>query len=286
MPTKGEKDEFSGTDTTGHEWDGIRELDTPLPRWWLWVWLLCIVWSIAYWIVMPAWPGLTGHSAGVIGYSQRAIVAQRIVEAQDARSEVAARVASAPLDQIEQDPELLTFALAAGESAFSVNCVQCHGSGGVGAKGFPSLIDDAWIWGGTLDDIETTLLVGIRADHPDTRDNAMPAFLTDELLTGAEIRDVSRYVQSLSSGASSRGDGATLYADNCAVCHGDNGEGSAELGSPRLSDSIWIYGGDLESIIQTVSRSRAGVMPAWDERLDQATIRSLAVYVHSLGGGS
>lgn len=285
MPTKGEKDEFSGTDTTGHEWDGIRELDTPLPRWWLWVWLLCIVWAIAYWVVMPAWPGISGHSAGVIGYSQRATVAQRVVEAREARSEVAARIVSSPLDQIEQDPELLTFALAAGQSAFAVNCVQCHGGGGVGAKGFPSLIDDAWIWGGTLDDIEQTLLVGIRAEHPDTRDNAMPAFLTDELLSEAEIRDVARYVQSLSVGGTSRGDGATLYADNCAVCHGDAGEGIADLGAPRLSDSIWVYGGDLESIIQSISRSRAGVMPSWDGRLDQATLRSLAVYVHSLGGG-
>lgn len=285
MPTKGEKDEFSGTETTGHVWDGIRELNTPLPRWWLWVWLGCIVWAIGYWIVMPAWPGITGHSEGVLGYSQRAIVAQQLIDAREARSEVAAKVASAPLGRIEQDPELLTFALAAGQSAFAVNCVQCHGGGGVGAKGFPSLIDDAWIWGGTLDEIEHTLLVGIRADHPDTRDNAMPAFLTDELLTESEVRDVSRYVQALSTGGTARGNGETLYAENCSVCHGDNGEGNFELGSPRLSDGIWIYGGDLDSIIETVSKSRAGVMPAWDGRLDQATLRSLAVYVHSLGGG-
>ena len=285
MPTKGEKDEFSGTETTGHEWDGIRELNTPIPRWWLWVWAISIVWSIAYWIVMPAWPGITGHSAGVIGYSQRSVVAQQIVEARDARSDVAARVASAPIDAIERNAELLTYALAAGQSAFAVNCVQCHGGGGVGAKGFPSLIDDAWIWGGTLDDIQRTLAVGIRSDHPDTRDNAMPAFLTDELLFESEIRDVARYVQSLSIGGTPRGDGATIFADNCAVCHGDRGEGNAELGAPRLSDAIWLYGGDLESIIQTVSRSRAGVMPAWESRLEQATLRSLAIYVHSLGGG-
>ncbi|MEQ8248124.1 MAG: cytochrome-c oxidase, cbb3-type subunit III [Alphaproteobacteria bacterium] len=285
MPTKGEKDEFSGIETTGHEWDGIRELDNPLPRWWVWVWAISIVWAIAYWIVMPAWPGLTGHTSGVIGYSQRAIVAQRIDDAKTARGPIAARVAAAPLDQIERDPELLTFALAAGASAFSVNCVQCHGSGGIGAKGFPALVDDAWIWGGTLNEIERTLKVGIRANHPETHDNQMPAFLTDELLTEAEIRDVARFVQSLSDGTKPRGDGAALYADNCAVCHGETGQGNTELGAPRLSDSIWLYGGDLASIIETISRSRAGVMPAWEDRLDTATLRSLTVYVHALGGG-
>ncbi len=285
MPTKGEKDEFSGIETTGHEWDGIRELNNPLPRWWVWVWAISIVWAIAYWVVMPAWPGLTGHTSGVIGYSQRAIVAQRIEEAKTARGPIAAKVAETPLAQIERDPELLTFALAAGASAFAVNCIQCHGSGGIGAKGFPALVDDAWIWGGTLDEIEQTLKVGIRADHPDTRNNQMPAFLTDELLSEAEIRDVARFVQSLSDGANPRGNGATLFADNCAVCHGDGGEGNAELGAPRLSDSIWLYGGDLASIIETISRSRAGVMPAWEDRLDKATLRSLTVYVHALGGG-
>ncbi|NQV81251.1 MAG: cytochrome-c oxidase, cbb3-type subunit III [Alphaproteobacteria bacterium] len=285
MPTKAEKDEFSGTETTGHEWDGIRELNTPLPRWWVSVFIICVIWAVGYWIVMPAWPGLTGHTSGVIGYSQRATVARQVEEARASRAPIAARVAGTPLAEIERDPELLTFALAAGQSAFAVNCVQCHGAGGVGAKGFPILIDDSWIWGGTLSDIEHTLTVGIRSGHADSRDNQMPAFLTDELLSQSEIRDVARFVHSLSDGSTPRGNGTTLFADNCAACHGDRGEGSAELGAPRLSDPIWLYGGDLGTIVETISRGRSGVMPSWDDRLDKATLRSLAVYVHSLGGG-
>jgi cytochrome c oxidase cbb3-type subunit 3 len=285
VPTKTEKDEFSGTLTTGHEWDGIKELNTPLPRWWIWVFVICVIWSIGYWVVMPAWPGFDGFSRGVIGYSQRAVVAEKLGAAEEARRPFANKLAQTELARVESDPELLSFALAAGQSAFAVNCVQCHGGGGVGAPGFPSLIDDAWLWGGTLSEIEHSLRVGIRSTHPDTRNNQMPAFLTDGLLTEAEVRTVARYVQSLAAGDAAEGPGATLYADNCAVCHGDSGEGNMELGAPRLADSIWVYGGDLDTIIQTISRSRAGVMPAWEDRLDDATIKSLAVYVHSLGGG-
>jgi len=285
LPTKGEKDAFSGTDTTGHEWDGIKELNSPLPRWWVYIFAICVIWSIGYWVVMPAWPGFVGHSRGVIGYSQRDVVATRLQEAEIARAPFAERLLRTGLADVERDPELLSFALAAGQSSFAVNCVQCHGAGGVGAKGFPSLIDDAWIWGGTLDAIDETIRVGIRSEHPDARNNLMPAFVTDELLTEREVRQVARYVMSLSSGEPAAGAAATLYADNCAVCHGAGGEGSAELGAPRLSDSIWIYGGDMASVVDTISRSRAGVMPAWQDRLDEATIRSLAVYVHSLGGG-
>jgi len=279
-------DEITGTETTGHEWDGITELNTPLPRWWLWVLYACIIWAVGYWIAMPAWPLITGHSAGVLDYSQRTTVTEQLAEAEAGRAEFANRLLDASLEDARTDPELLEFALAGGRSSFRLNCSQCHGSGGAGSVGYPNLNDDDWIWGGTVDDIHQTIAYGIRSDHEETRFNQMPGFLLDESLTREEIDQVTDYVLSLSEGGgATEGDGAELFFEWCAMCHGDAGEGNPALGAPNLADAIWLYGGDRETVLQSISDGRGGMMPAWEERLGPLAMKQLAIYVHSLGGG-
>lgn len=288
MPTKIEKDEITGTPTTGHEWDGIRELNTPLPKWWLYTWYVCIAWSVVWWVLYPSWPGITGYFGGIIGADQRLELEQRMAAAQAHQAQYLERITAASLDEIALDPELSSFALAGGAAAFADNCAPCHGLGGAGQGFYPSLADDDWIWGGTLDDIHTTLLYGVRSGHDDTRFNDMPAFGAMEILSRAEIDDVVEHVLSL-SGRSEDGEaaarGAELYVEQCAACHGDQGEGVPELGAPALNDAIWLYGNSKEAIVAQVSSPRQGVMPAWTGRLDPDTIKIVTVYVHSLGGG-
>ena len=282
-------DEPTGTETTGHEWDGVKELNTPLPKWWVYTFYATCVWAVAYCIAMPAWPLIDSYTTGVLGASQRAEVLAAHSEAVKVRTEKGAGLIDAELDAIKTDQNLLEFAMANGKSAFGDNCAPCHGSGATGAKGYPNLNDDNWLWGGTLDDIHTTLKFGIRSDHDDTRVGDMTAFGADEILSKEEIRTVANYVVSLSGGETESGAdleaGKTLFTDNCESCHGEDAKGMAELGAPNLTDQIWLYGGDLESVVETVTNGRKGVMPAWTGRLDDVTIKSLAVYVHSLGGG-
>jgi cytochrome c oxidase cbb3-type subunit 3 len=282
------KDDVTGTETTGHEWDGIRELDTPLPRWWVWVFYVTIVWSIGYWVVMPAWPLISDHTRGLLGYSQRATVAGDLAKARAAQATYVKRIAELPLDAIRRDPELLAFALGGGRSAFAVNCSQCHGAGGAGAVGYPNLNDDDWLWGGRIEDIERAIRFGVRSGHPEARVNDMPAFQRDGILDAAKVDDVAEYVLSLSGRATDPAAvdrGRVLYADNCVACHGDTGRGNVELGAPNLTDGIWLYGGDKAAVTATIANSRRGVMPVWDGRLDPVTIKQLAIYVHALGGG-
>ncbi len=282
-------DEFSGTPTTGHEWDGIRELNTPLPRWWLWTFYATVAFSVVYWVLMPSWPGVTGYFHGFLGYSTRAAIDVTMAEAKQAGQGVRDKIAATPLADIEKTPALQEVALAGGRSAFAVNCSQCHGGDAAGRPGFPNLNDDDWVWGGKLDDIYFTITHGVRnGADPDARSMDMPRFLADGILTPAQIGDVADYVLSLSgadhdAGAAARGQ--PLFAQNCAACHGEKGEGNQQSGAPRLSDRIWLYGGDRDTIIRTISYSRGGVMPNWGARLDDATIKELAVYIHSLGGG-
>ncbi len=288
MADNKEVDQVSGIETTGHEWDGIKELNNPLPRWWLWTFYACCLWALAYWIVMPAWPLISSHTAGVIGYSSRAKLAETVATARDAQSGYIERINAASLEEIARDQELLDFALAGGGSAFAVNCSQCHGRGAAGYVGYPNLNDDDWIWGGTLEAISHTIHFGIRSDYDETRFNEMPAYGRDEILTREEINDVTEYVLSLSgtgTDAEAAARGETTYAEQCSACHMENGEGNYELGAPNLTDAIWLYGGDKASVIETITYSRAGMMPGWTDRLDEATIKQLAIYVHSLGGG-
>ena len=281
-------DEVSGIETTGHEWDGIRELNNPLPRWWLWVFCASIVWSIGYWIVMPSWPLIYSHLTGVIGYSSRELVAKRIEDARAGQEQFVARIADASLEEIQGDPELLEFALAGGRSAFAVNCSQCHGLGAAGAVGYPNLNDDDWLWGGTLDAISHTITYGIRNDHDEARIGPMPGFVRDQILTQDQAEDVTEYVLSLSG----RGEdteavarGAEVFEEQCVACHDEGGIGNMELGAPNLADDLWLYGGDKATVLGTITNGRAGVMPPWFDRLSPATIKQLSVYVHSLGGG-
>lgn len=281
-------DEVTGVETTGHEWDGIRELNMPLPRWWVWTFYVCIVWAIGYWVAMPSWPLANDYARGLLGYSQRAKVAEEIAIARSAQAQFLDRIAASEPGTIRNTPELLDFALAGGRSAFAVNCVQCHGSGGAGAPGYPNLNDDSWLWGGTLESIQTTLLHGIRSDDPDTRLNDMPALVRDGLIERAQANDVVEYVLQISgqdADAAAADRGKAVFSEQCVSCHGANAKGQQDLGSPNLTDGIWLYGGDRESLLQTVINGRKGVMPAWQEILNPETIKMLTVYVHSLGGG-
>jgi cytochrome c oxidase cbb3-type subunit 3 len=285
-----EIDSHTGIATTGHEWDGIRELNTPLPRWWLGIFYATIVWSIGYWIVYPAWPLVSSATKGVLGYATRIDIEKDMQDLRTLRASQAAGLGEASLEQIKADPNLFRIAMAQGKAAFGDNCVACHGVGGAGAKGFPNLNDDDWLWGGSLEAIQQSLQHGVRATtDTDTRISQMPAFGKDGTLKRDEINAVANHVREL-AGLSTEpkadlAKGRKLFADNCAACHGEAGKGNKELGAPDLTDAITLYGMDLATVTETITNGRGGVMPAWGARLDPTTIKSLTVYVHSLGGG-
>jgi cytochrome c oxidase cbb3-type subunit 3 len=283
-------DKVSGQTTTGHEWDGIRELNTPLPRWWLWLFYACIAFAFVYWIFYPAWPLASSFTTGVLGHTNRAAVLNDIAFSQQVRREMAAGLEKASLTQIADDPKMLELALAQGKAAFGDNCTPCHGSGGQGQKGYPNLTAGRWLWGGKLDQIQTTITHGVRAsDDADTHASAMPAFGKDGILKAEEIRQVANYVRTLDGLDPEQGvdvaAGKKIFADNCVACHGDDGKGNLDMGSANLTTKVWLYGNDINDLIYTITYARNSQMPAWGKRLDPETIKSLAVYVHSLGGG-
>lgn len=282
-------DEFSGVETTGHEWDGLKELNNPLPKWWLWTFYVTVIWSLVYFVLYPSWPWFGGPTKGFLGWSSRQEVTAELAAQRAEQKALWESIEKTELADIRSDPELLQFAMAGGGAAFGDNCAPCHGTGAAGAKGYPNLNDDDWLWGGTLDDIHKSILVGIRGVHPDTRDNQMPAYGRDGILDRKQILDVSGYVRSLSGLNTEEADltvGQEIFVEQCAACHGEDGKGNMELGSPNLTNNLWLYGGDLPDVIETVTNSRQGVMPAWDGRLDPSVIKALTVYVHSLGGGA
>ncbi|CAN1563296.1 ccoP, cytochrome c oxidase, cbb3-type, subunit III [Rhabdaerophilaceae bacterium] len=286
----GELDAVTGQTTTGHKWDGISELNTPLPRWWLWTFYLCILWSVGYWVVYPAWPLISSHTTGILGYSSRADVVDELRALDQMRDKQAAALHTSSLDQIRNDPTLLRLAIARGKSAFGDNCAGCHGVGGAGAPGYPNLGDDEWIWGGTLAEIETTLKHGIRWDQDSkSRVGAMLAFGRTGTLKRDDISQVVEYVRSIAkldvAKDSNLAAGAKIFSENCANCHGEKGNGNKELGAPDLTDAVWLYGQSRAQMVETIHNGRNGIMPAWSSRLDPVTIKALTVYVHSLGGG-
>ncbi len=281
-------DAVTGVETTGHEWDGIKELNKPLPRWWLLTFYATIIWSIGYWIVYPAWPTMNGYTKGLFGYSQRTVLSEEISAARTAQAPFRDKLAATPLDKIKDDAELLRFAMAEGAAAFQANCAACHGRGAQGFIGYPNLNDDEWLWGGTVAEIHKTISFGIRSEEKDARTSQMPRFGLDKLLSDQQINEAAEYVLSLSNKQTDKAaaeQGAKLYADQCASCHGDNGKGKQEQGAPDLTDAIWLYGGTKPAIVESIKTGRGGMMPAWAGRLDPVTVKSLAVYVHSLGGG-
>ena len=289
MAEQNDFDQVSGKTTTGHQWDGIKELNTPLPRWWVLTFYACIIWAIGYWIVYPAWPLLSSYTTGVLHYSSRADVAVELASLEKIRGQKMVALGSASLVEIEKDPALLALARARGKTVFGDNCAPCHGSGAAGAKGYPNLNDDDWLWGGSLDQIMQTIQFGVRSGHPKTHDSAMLAFGKDGILKPEQIVTVANYVRSLSGLPTAQGydaaAGKKIFADNCASCHGDTGKGNQDLGAPNLTDKIWLYGSDEATLVETITNGRSGVMPAWVDRLDPSTIKAMAVYVHSLGGG-
>ncbi len=273
--------------TTGHQWDGIQEFDNPMPRWWLWTFYVTIIWAIGYSIAYPAWPGIKSASAGLLGYSTRANVAAEIARVDGTNEAINARLASADLASIATDPELSGYATSAGSAVFKTWCAQCHGSGAAGAVGYPNLLDNDWLWGGDIEAIHTTIAHGVRnEDDPDARYSEMPAF--GDILERDEIDQVVNYVMSLSEtpqDATQVAAGETVFMDNCAACHMEDGTGDRDQGAPNLTDAIWLYGGDYDTLKATVEHSRFGVMPPWTERLTAAQIAAVASYVHQLGGG-
>jgi len=287
---KPEVDAFTGTATTGHVWDGIRELNTPLPRWWLWLFYATIIWSIGYWIVYPSWPLISSYTVGAFQWQSRSAVVSELAALKTQRSPMVDKLAAASLQQIASDPQLADFSRALGRTAFAENCAPCHGAGGGGARAYPNLNDDEWIWGGKLDDIAQTIRHGIRSGDKDARQGAaMPAFGRDGILKRADIETVADYVRSLAGltvvPKADLAAGRKVFADTCAVCHGEDGKGKRELGTPNLTDAIWLYGPDKAAIVDGIWNGRGGMMPAWAGRLDDVTIKALAVYVHSFGGG-
>jgi cytochrome c oxidase cbb3-type subunit III len=284
-----EIDALTGTATTGHEWDGLRELNTPLPRWWLWLFYITIVWSIGYWIVYPAWPLINNSTQGVFGWHTRSAIVTDLDELKRQRGPMTERLANATLAEIVSDPQLLDFARAQGRVAFADNCAPCHGAGGGGAKGYPNLNDDEWLWGGKLADIEQTIRHGARAGDDKGRQGTMPAFGRDGILKPSEISASADYVRSLAGLAVEKDAdlalGKKVFDANCAVCHGETGKGNRELGAPNLTDKIWLYGADKTTIVQGIQNGRGATMPAWNSRLSDPTIKALTVYVYSFGGG-
>jgi cytochrome c oxidase cbb3-type subunit III len=282
-------DEVSGVETTGHSWDGITELNNPLPRWWVITFYICIAWAVVYWVLMPAWPIPGGNTPGMLGKSDRRDVSTAVAEMAATRAPMMNQLTSTPLEQISANKDLKAFAEASGQVIFSQNCSTCHGAGGQGAKGYPSLVDDVWLWDGTLAGIRSSLETGIRSNHPQARYSMMPAFGRDKLLDAAQIADVTQYVLTLSlapADAAAASRGATIYAVNCVACHGTEGKGDMAQGAPNLTDREWLYGGTTAEIQTQINLGRGGVMPAMSQRLDAASLNAVAYYVHSLGGGT
>lgn len=289
MADKKRIDELTGVPLAGHEWDGIEELDNPMPRWWLWTLYATIVWGIVYVVLYPAWPLIDRATEGTLGWSSRGQFEQEMAADQLRKAPIREAIEHLPVERIADDPALLEAAVQGGSSAFKVHCVQCHGSGAAGSPGYPNLNDDEWLWGGNIAEIHYSIAHGIRQPgHDKTHLSIMPAFGRDGILQPDEIEDVVSYVRVISrqeqDGAAARR-GREVFANNCAVCHASDGTGDRRFGAPDLTDAIWLYGGDRDALTQSVVNSRHGVMPAWAGRLDPVTVKMLAIYVHSLGGG-
>lgn len=280
-------DEETGVETTGHSWDGIEELNNPLPRWWLWTLYLCIIWAVGYAIAYPAWPMISGATNGMLGWSSRAIVAQDIIDHDNKNAALVDALLAVDMVELPMDSDLNRYAIARGGSVFRAQCSQCHGSGAAGAKGYPNLLDNDWLWGGSITQIAHTVAHGVRNKTDiDARWSQMPAF--GDILENDDIEAAVEFVISLSSAdfdTTLAAQGSEVFLDNCSSCHGDTGIGDRELGAPNLTDAIWLYGGDRDALRDTIANARFGVMPAWGQRLSEEDVRAVSAYVHALGGG-
>lgn len=252
---------------TGHVWDGdLRELNNPLPRWWMWMFVLSCVFAIVYLVLYPG----MGTYEGSLGYTTRNAHEASVVQANQQLKPVYAKYMSMDVKQVAADPA----AREMGQRLFLNHCAQCHGSDAGGSKGFPNLADTDWLYGGDTQDIKQTLIGG--------RAGVMPAFAH---LESAQVSDVANYVRSLSGLAADQikvGRGAEVYKANCAACHGAEGKGMAAMGAPNLTDKVWLYGGSEATIVETVLKGRNGMMPAHETILTPEKIHLLTAYVWGL----
>lgn len=287
-----EKDPVTGQFTTGHEWNGIKELDNRVPRAVFLFLAATVVFCLVYWVLMPAWPLGSSFTRGLLGIDQRNTVTRAVDEAIAERAEWTDRIAALDYGEVTQDRALMEIVRETGSTLFGDNCAVCHGTDGRGGPGFPDLTDDAWLWGGAPEEIAETLRVGINATHPETRFTQMPAF-GGGMLARDEISAIVSYIRSNAEGIGSLSQrdkqdvdlGAELFAANCAACHGEDGRGSKEMGAPDLMDNAWLEGSDRTTLIATISNGRQGHMPDWENRLTEIERRILTLYVTSLGGG-
>lgn len=285
-----ERDPHTGHMMTGHEWNGIKELNTPVPKV-VWFFLAAtFLFSVGYWILMPSFPSWSGYAPGVMGADDRKEVTEVVAMAAASREVWMARVEAESYDAIRADDALMQSVRGAGKTLFGDNCAVCHGVDAKGGKGYPNLTDAAWLWGGAPEEIETTIALGVNAPVEGTRTSQMMAFGRDAMIPRGEIANVVTYVQSLSGKAPDAAPealeaGRKTFADNCAACHGDAGKGSVEVGAPDLTDDDWLYGGDRASIYESIWSGRQGHMPHWNERLTAADRKLLTLYILDLGAG-
>jgi cytochrome c oxidase cbb3-type subunit 3 len=283
-----ERDPFTGHLTTGHEWNGIKELNTRVPRAVYFFLIVTFLFSVGYWLLMPAWPIGTSYTKGLLGIDQRNVVADSLKHAALDRATWTERIEKADYATIQQDAGLMADVRGTGHTLFGDNCAACHGLDAKGGKGFPNLTTAAWLWGGTPDAIAETIRVGINATHPETRVAQMLAFGRDGMLQRADIDNLVAFVRSLSNpvpnevAAKQVETGKALFATNCASCHGDNAKGSTDLGAPDLTDANWIYGGDVQSIHTSIWGGRQGHMPSWEARLSDLDRKILTLYLLDL----
>ena len=284
-----EVDPVSGRKTTGHEWNGIKELDTPVPRGVLMFLVATHLFALLWWVLMPTWPLGTTYTKGVLGTDQWQRVEKDLVESQAARLQWTSAIEAKSYDEIIADENLMQFGRASGRQLFGDNCAACHGTDGKGRFNYPNLTDEDWLWGGGPDNIAETLRVGINSPHDETRTAEMPAFGRDQMLERTEIRQVALYVHSLTNPATSTPEnvaeiqaGREVFLSTCAACHGEDAKWSQEVGAPNLTDTYWGYGGDMQTLLTTIHGGRRGHMPTWDERLTEVEIKTLALYVNDL----
>ena len=252
---------------TGHVWDGnLRELNNPLPRWWMWMFLLSCIFGLVYLVLFP---GL-GSFPGVVGYTTDGALMSSMTEANDELKPVYAKYVKMDIEQVATDPK----AREMGQRLFLNSCAQCHGSDAGGSKGFPNLTDGDWLYGGSPENIKTTLING--------RNGVMPAY---GHLESAQIVDLANYVRSLSglpADDAKVARGAELFKTNCVACHGVDGKGNIALGAPNLTDKTWLYGGSEATIVETLTKGRMAMMPSQDKVLSPEKIHLLTAYVWGL----
>jgi cytochrome c oxidase cbb3-type subunit 3 len=285
-----ERDPLTGHETTGHEWDGITELNTRVPRAIWWFIGITHVWALLIWILMPTWPLINTYTKGVLGIDQQERVEEKVRALRLARADWVDAIEQQSFDDIRADPKLMDIVSKTGPVLFADNCSGCHGEKAQGGPGFPTLTDLDWLWGGEDDTIMETLRVGINAPHPETRVSQMMAFGRDGILTREEVRTVVDYIMSLSGSSDvdpvRLAEGAGIFADNCAACHGEDATGLREMGAPDLTDDVWLYGGDADILFHTVHDGRQGWMPSWEDRMSLADRKIMTLYLQQLAEGA